>query len=1760
MLATLNIITNPFHPNLGKVQKPLARKVRVNTLVNKHKIDLSKPVICYYNGTALLRKEWGSTLVKNNDVVSFIYLPQGGGGGSSPLRMVLMIAVMAFAPQMGLAMAGGVAGTMASIYTAAIGFLGSALVNMLVPPPDLPKGQVASQLASASPTYSLSAQGNQARIGQAIPVLYGRMKVYPDFAAQPYVEYENNDQYLYQLFLITQGKAAIGSNDIFIEDSPISSFDAGDFQYELVQPGSKPTLFPTAVYNASEVNGQELTGTGAGASFGPFSVNPALTLVNKLSFDIAFPRGLYFVNDGGGYSSYSVSFTLYAREIDDVGNPIGSTITLGSYTVSGSTPTAIRKTYSFAVPEGRYSTTVVRTSIKDENGRYANDMVWAGAKGYSSEQIDYGDATLLVLKLKANNNISQQSSRKINVIAQRHLEIPSYNSTTGAYDFGTPTSTSSIAWAISDICRAAYGAGVTTARYDIAQLKELDELWTTRGDYLNCIFDSSQTFWEALTMACRAGRVRPYIQGGMIHFVRDSLQTLPTALFTSRNIVKGSFKITYLMPSDDSADCVDVEYFDETLWKQRVVRATLDGGTSAKPAKVKAFGITNRDHAHREGMYMAASNRYRRKEISFETELEGHIPSLGDLVAIQSDIPEWGQSGDVQSFGVGELVSNEPFEWTDGSTHYMVLRRRDGSGTAPIVVTQGATPSTLVYDQNKIDFDMYSGFEMERTHISFGRSGQVVQLARIMTTVPRGNTVQITAINEDVRVHAADGTPAPLDVHQWSISTPKVKPILTDFTIVQTGSGLTPSVSVSWQPTPGASKYVIQKSTDGENWETLSEVTLSSFSFVSNTGLLYVRIAAFGGVIGPYVMKSINVGAIAPPANVTVGSIGSNGQTFEVNWSAVVDCDGYYVEVLNAGAVKRAFKTVTTNFAYTLENAIADGGPWRAIQVKVSATKGVVSSVAPLVLNGANEAPSAPSLTLVQGVKSVSVTISKSSETDYAGTFLYAGDTAGFTPDSTNLIYEGVGTFFLHSTSVQKYYKAAHYDTYGKTGLNYSSAVLGVPATGFGVYIEYSINGVSGWHSAYATGDLYMRQKVDSDGTWSSAIRIVGADGATGQSALTLSLSNESHTIPTDSAGNNAVYTGSGTTIRLYEGATELSYDGAGATNGTWKVVATPTGIAVGSLTDSGTFLTVGQHSAMTADTATISYAITGKRADGTAISLTATQSFAKAKAGVDGASATAYWSVANTSAIQKSIAGAYTPTSASVSLYSATGTNAPVLYAGRFVIDVTTDGVNYTNSYTSAVNENTKAFTPPAGIKAVRVRSYLAGGVTTLLDEAIIPIVMDGATGPAGPAGANGTNGIAGDSARIAYTKTALTTLSATPTTITTSGSASFPANASWGADTVWGSAPPTLSAGESLYQSDGIYSVAANQTIWGKPYLSSLKVGSLSAINANMGSITAGNITLDNAGFIRGGRTDYATGTGFYLGYSGATYKFSIGNNNNGLRWDGTNLLINGTIDGALTLNNTGHVKGGQTAYDTGAGFFLGYENGAYKFSIGNPSGQYLKWDGNELTSNGLAKLGGIQVYETAGTFTFTVPAGITKVYVVMCIGGGGGAGGGAGTGAASSGGGGGAVKQWVLISGLTPGDSITVTVGAGGMGASTGTGQSGGTSSFGAYVTAAGGGPGVIASNVNQWYAGGSAGDPTTATSGIEVQIDGNANLLVRNEQGGGNVLYNGAAPIFKDGDYTRDTLPGVDAVGFGGGGSPACQAKGGNGKNGKVVVVW
>ena len=88
----------------------------------------------------------------------------------------------------------------------------------------------------------------------------------------------------------------------------------------------------------------------------------------------------------------------------------------------------------------------------------------------------------------------------------------------------------------------------------------------------------------------------------------------------------------------------------------------------------------------------------------------------------------------------------------------------------------------------------------------------------------------------------------------------------------------------------------------------------------------------------------------------------------------------------------------------------------------------------------------------------------------------------------------------------------------------------------------------------------------------------------------------------------------------------------------------------------------------------------------------------------------------------------------------------------------------------------------------------------------------------------------------------------------------------------------------------------IAANAVTAGKIDAGAVTADKISVTSLGAITTTTGTLIVNTTGYVRGGQTDYATGTGFFLGYSGSAYKFSVGDSTNFLKWSGTALEIGG------------------------------------------------------------------------------------------------------------------------------------------------------------------------------------------------------------------------------------------------------------------------
>ena len=303
-----------------------------------------------------------------------------GSSGKQVLGIVALIAASALALWAGPAIAGTLFGGSAlagGLITAGITVGASLLINALVAPKA--GGQADSTQDSTPQAFSLSAAGNSARALQTIPVSYGRLRKYCDFATLPWSDFIGDDQYLN--VLLCEGSGRYDHEQVLIDDTILWDRVNGvnpdfDAQVAFYDPGQTVTLFPVNVTTATEVNGQQLPpGTGGqpvdnfpqpGPWIGGFIANSPGTLADTLALDFAFPAGCFLVDAAGNYQSRPVR--VGRRSIDQSMMPAHRSSPAGSQLFDTLANYNTRKPQKFSrrlgPAPGRYEVRVRRYGVE----------------------------------------------------------------------------------------------------------------------------------------------------------------------------------------------------------------------------------------------------------------------------------------------------------------------------------------------------------------------------------------------------------------------------------------------------------------------------------------------------------------------------------------------------------------------------------------------------------------------------------------------------------------------------------------------------------------------------------------------------------------------------------------------------------------------------------------------------------------------------------------------------------------------------------------------------------------------------------------------------------------------------------------------------------------------------------------------------------------------------------------------------------------------------------------------------------------------------------------------------------------------------------------------------------------------------------------------------------------------------------------------------------------------------------------------------
>ncbi|HWC63356.1 MAG TPA: host specificity factor TipJ family phage tail protein [Rhizomicrobium sp.] len=928
--AMLVHVINPMVPQLGLRRFGHCAGMTVLEAIEEAGWQLPSTTVLIRDGELVHRAAWDITPIGREELVLLVTLPQNGkGGGASQIfAIVASIALALFAPQLGVLLLGDelaattIAGvTLGQIATVGILLAGTTLITALLPKPKAALGSPSSfDGQPTSPTYSLSAQSNVARLFQPIPERFGTFKFKPDLSAQAYFDFVDSAQELKEEFCLGIGEFEI--HEVGISNNPI--WQDGDYtgtypemELQFLAPSDSNTLFSNNVVTSADVSNVQLLGTNeVGYGWlGPFILNPAGTAALQVSVDFSAPGGLFMLDSTGNLKPATASFQVQVQQISDLGAPIGGWTTVIDESVTATTRDAIRATYSADLTPARYQVRFERTNAKATDVNTADQIGILAMRGYLPQAAAAPDTTRIALKARSTKNLNGDSAQQFYVIATRKLPIWDAETET----WSAPTATRSIAWAAAYICRAANGLRKADNQVDLAKLADLDAIWTARDDYFDGTFETGDSAWTNLQAVLRVGRAEPLRVGRYVTFNRDEPKSAYAGGFSPANILPGSFSIDYLTFDANSVDGLWVSFIDSRNWQPNKVWCALPDSTmnpDDAPTIDLSLGITDRDHAWREGMFLCATNRYRRRFPSFRTELEGRTCFRGSKVLVSHWMPVWGASALALYLEVhftGDIVTlSEPWNSAnvlDDASKILTLMTPDGHPYGPVTVellddgeetgkcvlrliSTAAVTEGKYAGQQPRDWPVWDGggLEFERPRALYGTATQKPVDALVVSMTPdSGYTATIVTVLDDQRVHFADGTIPPIagdtPVPPDEGSTPTSRAnddleitgiLLTQ--IDQAGGVLQPSfIGVTIQGAPDASKFDAQWKWNGaDSFQPMVTGLNRTFQVPAIAGVITVQARAEGfSGFGDWFEASLSSTGVpfSPLAPATTGTV-----------------------------------------------------------------------------------------------------------------------------------------------------------------------------------------------------------------------------------------------------------------------------------------------------------------------------------------------------------------------------------------------------------------------------------------------------------------------------------------------------------------------------------------------------------------------------------------------------------------------------------------------------------------------------------------------------------------------------------------------------------------------------------------------------------------------------------------------------------------------------------------------------------------------
>lgn len=766
----------------------------------------------------------------------------------------------------------------------------------------------------------------------------------------------------------------------------------------------------------------------------PGSVVSTSGIVDSLKINLAAPA--LYKSSAGALIETAVDIKLYWKlqaapsylETDSV-----------VATIRGKTKSEVE--YSMTLPvaaAGIYDVKAVRVTPSNELNLLITDRVYLkDVVEILQEQLIYPHTAMLGLSIKATDYISGGLPNITSIIQGTKVLVPENYNGTRRYMVGDFTGsfnpqkqwTDNPIWCLYDlITNARYGLknyfkispdklGLMQANFFImsqycdTRLTEAGVVITDPSDAnyesarprfsLNIVIDQSKSAMEWLSLICATMRATLYYTEGMVFIDIDRAKPI-TQVFNMSNIkdfteAGSSFKQlpnVYEVQFNNKLKDYDQETI---LLEDPEYQKNLDREEVKKTLQL--IGVTEEAQAKSLAKYALKAGQLLTTTITFKTSTYGLLSTVGDVVGVQHDVPQWGYGGTVKGLNIATkgITLSDEVEIKAGITYSIQVGDK---GTLP--QTLGiVTPAPGIYTSLTLAANPVVPFSAGAYYV-VGEATNVVKPFKIVSlTRDKDEVVDVTCVAYNSSIYGdADNlvdTPSILnfDYSQLPFSRRlSVKTVVAEATTyvdtagnVKTGATVyytKPSYSLNWAgvivyygvggtynqcpldrtgtvsiqeiPQEGDYRFIcISTYTDGTR-QTVSEALADSVDHpyfdvhispvLGNDAFTTIGITNLSttGAAGEYLGKVCTVTWDTPILSNYTEVLGSSA----ANRSLL---DYYKVDIKNTnGTTRRTTRVYEEIYVYTHELNREDGTPVRTFDVVVTAVDklGRVSAAATL--------------------------------------------------------------------------------------------------------------------------------------------------------------------------------------------------------------------------------------------------------------------------------------------------------------------------------------------------------------------------------------------------------------------------------------------------------------------------------------------------------------------------------------------------------------------------------------------------------------------------------------------------------------------------------------------------------------------------------------------------------------------------------------------------------------------------------------------